>query len=225
MSLFTKAWLIYRKDMVVEYRTKERLTTMFVFSLVVLIIFNFAFNSGAMAVQRMAPGMIWTAFVFAGMLGANRAFAPEKDLGTFEGLLLAPIDRSAIYLGKLLGNITLLGIIELAMLPLFALFLNIPILPYLSKLSIILLLGTVGFASIATLFAAISVNTQMRDVMLPILLLPIVSPILIAAVEMTTTTFRGGEWEEMSNWLRLLAAFTVVFLVASVMLFDYIVEE
>ena len=225
MSLFTKAWLIYRKDMLVEYRTRERLTTMFIFSLVVLVIFNFAFNTGITAIQSIAPGMIWVAFAFAGMLGANRAFAPEKDLGTFEGLLLAPIDRGAIYLGKLIGNITLIGIIELAMLPLFALFLNIPILPYLSKLLVILFLGTVGFASIATLFAAVSVNTRMRDVMLPILLLPIASPILIAGVEMTTTTFQGGDWEEMSNWLRLISAFTVVFLVASVLLFDYIVEE
>ena len=100
MSLFTKAWLIYRKDMLVEYRTRERLTTMFVFSLVVLVIFNFAFNTGVTAIQSIAPGMIWVAFAFAGMLGANRAFAPEKDLGTFEGLLLAPIDRGAIYLGS-----------------------------------------------------------------------------------------------------------------------------
>jgi heme exporter protein B len=225
MALFAKAWVIFRKDMMVEYRTRERLTTMLVFSLVVLIIFNFAFSGGALAMQQIAPGMMWVAFAFSGMLGVNRSFAPEKDRGTFDGLLLSPIDRSAIYLGKLFGNITLIGLVELLTLPLFALFLNIPLLPFLPGLLPILAVGTIGFAAIGTLFAAVSVNTRMREVMLPILLLPLTSPILIGAVETTTTVFRGGDWEEIASWFKLLAAFTVVFTVASVILFEYIVEE
>jgi heme exporter protein B len=124
-----------------------------------------------------------------------------------------------------MGNITLIGLIELLTLPLFALFLNIELVPFLPELLLILVLGTIGFASIGTLFAAISVNTRMREVMLPILLLPLVSPILIAAVETTTIVFRGGEWDEMSAWMKLLGAYTVVFLVSSVLLFDFIVEE
>ncbi len=224
-SLLAQSWQIYRKDMVVEYRTRERVVTMFVFSLIVVVIFNFAFNTGQDAIQRVVPGMIWVAFAFAGMLSASRSFTPEKDRGTFDGLLLAPIDRGSIFLGKLLGNITLIGLVQLAMLPLFVLFFNMTILPYLSKLLVIFFLGTVGFSSVATLFAAVAVNTRMRDVMLPVLLLPVASPVLIALVETTRTIFEGGDWQDMTNWIRLLSVFTVVFLVASVMLFEYIVEE
>ncbi len=224
-SFLAQSWLIYRKDMVVEYRTRERVVTMFVFSLIVMVIFNFAFNTGSNVVERVVPGMIWVAFAFAGMLSASRSFAPEKDRGTFDGLLLAPIDRGSIFLGKLLGNITLIGLVQLAVLPLFVLFFNMTILPYLSKLLVIFFLGTVGFSSVATLFAAVAVNTRMRDVMLPVLLLPVASPVLIALVETTRTTFEGGDWQDMTNWIRLLSVFTVVFLVASVMLFEYIVEE
>ena len=224
-SFLAQSWQIYRKDMLVEYRTRERVVTMFVFSLIVVVIFNFAFNAGADVMRSVAPGMIWVAFAFAGMLSASRSFSPEKDRGTFDGLLLAPIDRGSIFLGKLLGNVTLIGLVQLAVLPLFVLFFNMTILPYLSKLLVIFFLGTVGFSSVATLFAAVAVNTRMRDVMLPVLLLPVASPVLIALVETTRTAFEGGDWQDMTNWIRLLSVFTVVFLVASVMLFEYIVEE
>ena len=190
MGFLKKAWSIYAKDMVVEYRTRERLTTMFVFTLVIIIIFNFAFDTGTVAMQQIAPGMMWVAFTFAGMLGVNRSFLPEKEQGSLEGLLLAPMDRGAIYLGKLLGNLTLIGMVELLSLPLFALFLNIPIFKYLPGLLLIFSLGTIGFASIGTLFAAMAVNSRMREVLLPILLFPLASPILIAAVETTGIVFR-----------------------------------
>ena len=128
-------------------------------------------------------------------------------------------------LGKLFGNITLISLVQLAVLPLFIIFFNMTIFPYLTKLLVIFFLGTIGFSSIATLFAAVAINTRMRDVMLPVLLLPVASPILIALVETTRTTFEGGDWQDMTNWIRLLSVFTVVFLVASVMLFEYILEE
>lgn len=225
MGFLKKAWSIYAKDMVVEYRTRERLTTMFVFTLVIIIIFNFAFDTGTVAMRQIAPGMMWVAFTFAGMLGVNRSFVPEKEEGSFDGLLLAPMDRGAIYLGKLLGNLTLIGLVELLSLPLFALFLNIPIFDYLPGLLLVFALGTVGFASIGTLFAAMAVNSRMREVMLPILLFPLASPILIAAVETTGIVFRSGEWDELSSWISLLATFMIVFLVASLLLFEYILEE
>lgn len=224
-TFLLQSLLIYRKDMLVEYRTRERVVTMFVFSLIIVVIFNFAFNTDPNIVHRVVPGMIWVAFAFASMLSASRSFASEKDKGTLDGLLLAPIDRGSIFLGKLLGNVTLIGLVQLAILPLFVIFFNMTILPYLSKLLVVFFLGTVGFSSIATLFAAVAVNTRMRDVMLPVLLLPIASPVLIALVETTRTIFEGGDWQDMANWIRLLSVFTVVFLVASVMLFDYIVEE
>lgn len=227
MVFFKKAWVIFWKDMVIEYRTRERLTTMFMFALVVIIIFIFAFNTGAFPIQKIAPGMMWVAFTFAGMLGMNRSFAPEKDRGSFEGLLLAPMDPGVIYLGKMLANLALIGIIELVTIPLFALFLNMAFLPYLSKLLVIIGLGTIGYTAIGTLFAAMSVNLRMREVMLPILLFPLSSPILIGAVESTTMVFNGSDWSdgELSNWVTLLSMFTIVFLVISLLLFEYIVEE
>lgn len=225
MPFLAKAWIIFWKDMVVEYRTRERLTAMFVFALVVIVIFNFAFNTGSASVLAVAPGIMWVAFTFSGMLGVNRSFIPEKDRGSLDGLLLAPVDRAAIYLGKLGGNLALIGIVELLSLPLLALFLNIPLLPYLTKLLVITALGTVGFAAVGTLFAAMTVNTRMREVFLPVLLFPLSSPILIGAVELTGMTFRGDNWDEMSAWLKLLAGFTVVFLAASLVLFEYIMEE
>jgi len=224
-TFLTQTGLIYLKDMVVELRTRERIMTMVVFSLIVMVIFNFAFNTGNDLINRVVPGMIWVAFVFAGMLCASRSFSSEKDRGTLEGLLLTPVDRGAIYCGKLLGNITLVALAQLAMLPLFALFFDMTILPYLPNLLVIIMLGTIGFSSIATLFAAVAVNTRMRDVMLPVLLLPLASPLFIGLAETTRTTFEGGDWQDMANWLRLLSVFTVVFLVASVLLFEYIVEE
>ena len=226
MGFLNKAWSIYAKDMVVECRTRERFTTMAVFTLVIIIIFNFTFDTGALEMQqRIAPGMMWVAFTFVGMLGVNRSFMPEKEQGSFEGLLLAPMDRGAIYLGKLLGNLTLIGMVELLSLPLFALFLNIQIVKYLPGLLLIFALGTIGFASIGTLFAAMAVHSRMREVMLPILLFPLASPILIAAVETTGIVFRDGGWDELSSWIKLLATFMVVFLAASLLLFDYILEE
>ena len=225
MGFLKKAWSIYAKDMMVECRTRERFITMSVFTLVIIIIFNFAFDTGTIEMQRIAPGMMWVAFTFAGMLGVNRSFMPEKEQGSFEGLLLAPMDRGAIYLGKLLGNLTLIGMVELLSLPLFALFLNIPIVKYLPGLLVIFALGTIGFASIGTLFAAMAVHSRMREVMLPILLFPLASPILIAAVETTGIVFRDGGWDELSSWINLLATFMVVFLAASLLLFEYILEE
>ena len=225
MGFLKKAWSIYAKDMMVECRTRERFITMSVFTLVIIIIFNFAFDTGTIEMQRIAPGMMWVAFTFAGMLGVSRSFMPEKEQGSFEGLLLAPMDRGAIYLGKLLGNLTLIGMVELLSLPLFALFLNIPIVKYLPGLLVIFALGTIGFASIGTLFAAMAVHSRMREVMLPILLFPLASPILIAAVETTGIVFRDGGWDELSSWINLLVTFMVVFLAASLLLFDYILEE
>jgi len=169
LNFFKKIGLIVSKDIMVELRTKDLLSAMFLFALLVIIIFNFAFAPGTANINQLAPGILWVAFTFAGVLGLNRSFIFEKDRGSLQGLLLSPVDRGVIYLGKTLGNIIFISLVELITMPLFAIFFNLSLFHLIPRLALVLLISTVGFASAGTLLAAISVNTKAREVMLPIL--------------------------------------------------------
>ncbi|MBI4532139.1 MAG: heme exporter protein CcmB [Candidatus Latescibacteria bacterium] len=225
MNHFKQAGILLWKDILLEFRTKERLSSMVVFSLLVIVVFNFAFGGGTEAIRRVASGVLWVAFIFAGTLGLNRSFALEKDRECLQGLLLCPVDLGTIYAGKMVGNLIFTTLVEWITLPFFALFLNVPILPRLPALLFVMLLGTIGFSSVGTIFAAMSVNTRMREVLLPILLFPIISPVIIAAVEATKVTL--GEWDGdvFGEWTRMLGVFVVVFVTASYLAFDYVIEE
>ncbi len=167
--------------------------------------------------------MLWVTFTFAGMLGLNRSFILEKDKGCLEGLLLAPVDRSAIYFGKMLGNLIFMSVVEAIVLPIFWVLFNPPL--FSPALVLVIVLGTLGFAGVGTLFSAIAVHTRAREVMLPILLFPIVVPLMIAAVKITGGLLDGQPLSEMRNWLNLLVGFDIIFLTVSYMTFDYVVEE
>jgi heme exporter protein B len=218
-----KTLAIVHKDIIAELRTKEMFSSMFVFALLVIVIFNFAFELRVANIKQVAPGVLWVAFTFAGMLGLNRSFILEKDRGCLEGLLLAPVDRSAIYFGKMLGNLIFMSVVEAIVLPIFWILFNPPL--FSPTLILIIVLGTVGFAGVGTLFSAIAVHTRAREVMLPILLFPIVVPLMIAAVKITGGLLDGQPLSEMRNWLNLLVGFDVIFLAVSYMTFDYVVEE
>ena len=223
MSFLRKVLVIVQKDVAVELRTKEMLSSMFVFSLLVIIIFSFAFELRVENVREVAPGVLWVTFVFAGMLGLSRSFVLEKDKGCLEGLLLCPVDRSAIYFGKMLGNVIFMTIVEAMILPIFSILFNISL--FQPVLLLIVVLGTLGFAGVGTLFSAMAVHTRSREVMLPVLLFPVVVPAMIAAVKATGGILDGQPVSEIVHWLRLLAVFDVVFLAISFMTFDYVVEE
>jgi heme exporter protein B len=225
MNHFRHVGILLWKDILLEFRTKERISSMVVFALLVIVVFNFAFGGGTEAIRRVASGVLWVAFIFAGTLGLNRSFALEKDRECLQGLLLCPVDLGTIYAGKMMGNLIFTTLVEWITLPFFALFLNIPILPRLPALLFVMFLGTVGFSSVGTIFAAMSVNTRMREVLLPILLFPIISPVVIAAVEATRVTL--GEWDGdvFGEWARLLSIFVVVFVTASYLAFDSVIEE
>jgi heme exporter protein B len=197
-------------------------TSMFVFALMVVVIFNFAFELRVENVENVAPGVLWVAISFAGILGLNRSLVLEKDRGCLEGLLLCPVDRSAIYLGKMLGNVIFMLAMEAVTLPVFSILFNLPLLS--PSMLAIVALGTVGFAGVGTLFAAIAVNTRTREVMLPVLLFPIVVPLIIAAVK-STEALVVAEAASDAPWVSLLAAYAVIFLVASTLTFEYVVEE
>ena len=225
LNFLRKVGLIVRKDIMVELRTKDLFSAMFLFALLVIIIFNFAFAPGTANINRLAPGILWVAFTFAGVLGLNRSFIFEKDRGSLQGLLLSPVDRGVIYLGKTLGNIIFISLVELITLPLFAVFFNLSFFHLIPRLALVLLISTVGFASAGTLLAAISVNTKAREVMLPILLFPIIVPVIIGAVKATGNILEGKPLAETLSWLKLLAAFDIIFLIVSFLVFEYVVEE
>jgi heme exporter protein B len=221
MSL-AKVWSIVRKDLALEKRSREMLSSMFIFGLIVIMLFSFSFDLRVERVSQVAPGVLWVAFTFAGMLGLARSFVLERDQGCLDGLLLCPVDRSILYVGKMLSNLLFISMTEVIILPLcFALF-NLAFRPLLLP---IILLGTIGFSAVGTLVSAMTVHARAREVMLPILLFPIVMPALIAAVKLTAGVLDGQAWSEMRNWLRLLVGFDVIFSVLSYLAFEYIVEE
>jgi heme exporter protein B len=211
------------KDLKIELRTKEALSASFVFSVLVLVIFNFALELNTDEARRLGAGFFWVAFAFGGTLALNRSFALEKEAGCAKALMLAPVDRSAIYAGKFLANVIFMFVTQLLILPLFAVFFDVPVGDRIGLLLLIFLLGSAGFSSVGTLFSAVASNTRMRELMLPVLLLPVSIPVLIAAVE--TTSYALGADVDPSFWFKLLVVYDVVFVTACLMVFEYALEE
>jgi heme exporter protein B len=173
--------------------------------------------------KELAPGLLWVAFTFAGILGLNRSFALEKDRNALQGLMLAPLDRSGIYVAKMLGNLIFLSIVEAIVVPLFWVLYNMSGFPW--PLALIIPLGTVGFVAAGTLFSAMTVGTRAREVLLPILLLPVSVPLIVAAAKATGIVLTQDSVAAAAGWIRLLVACDVVFLVLSILTFEYVIEE
>jgi len=222
-SYLDKVLAIVGKDVASELRTREVLSSMFVFAVLVIVVFNFAFELNVENNEAVAPGVLWVAIIFAGMLGLNRSFISEKDRGCMEGLLLCPVDRSAIYVGKMLGNLLFMLTMEAIVLPIFAAFFNLSVFD--PKLLLVVLLGTIGFAAVGTLFAAVAVHTRTREVMLPILLLPVAVPVLVAAVKATGEAIARTPPSTPGPWLGVLVGFDVIFLTVAYLTFEYVFQE
>ncbi len=226
MSLFFhQVTAVLWKDLKTEVRTKERLSAMCFFAFLVVLIFNFAFKPGSAVMVSAAPGIFWIAVTFAGLLGLTRSFTMERENDCLMGLLLSPADRGAIYLGKTLANLLTMAFMEALILPLLVVFLNIAIWEHLPRLLLPLFLGTLGFASVGTLFAAMSINTRLKEALLPMLTLPVLVPALLAAVESFRSVLAGEPFSEIASWLKIGAAFALIFVTACLLLFDYVVEE
>ncbi|MDE3074780.1 MAG: heme exporter protein CcmB [Chloroflexota bacterium] len=210
------------KEILTELRRREIILSLLVFSVLVLLIFDFAFDLRATDMATLGPGVLWVTFVFAGVLGLNRAFALERDRGTMDGLLLAPVDRGAIYLAKLLANAIFMLVVELVSVVVFIAFFNPTVnLPLLAGT---IVLATIGFSAVGTLFAAMSANTRAREVLLPVLLFPVSVPVLIAAVQASALAF-GASAGADRPWLGLIAAYDAIFLAVSFAVFDFVLEE
>jgi len=221
--MISAAITILWKDLKIELRTKEAVSAAFVFCVLTLVIFNFALDMNSDEARRLGAGFFWVAFAFGGILALNRSFAIEKETGCSRALMLAPVDRSAIFLGKFIANIIFMFLIELLVLPLFTIFFDVPTGRAIGTLLTIFILGAVGFSAVGTLFSAVAANTRMRELLLPILLLPVTIPALIAAVE--TTSWALGTEMSVSFWFKLLIVYDAVFATACFLVFEYVLEE
>jgi len=218
-------WAIFVKDLRVEWRHRETLVSMCVFGLLVVFLFNFAFEPAGEEKLRLLPGLLWIAFAFAGILGFNRSSAAELENSCLEGMALAPVDPGLIYLGKMFANLFFLLIAEAVVVFAVSLWYNFSFLPSMKWFSLTVFLGTLGYVAVGTIFGAVSANTRMREVMLPVLQFPVAVPVFIAGIEASTGALRGLAPAEYASWLRLLIGFSVVFLVLSYLLFEYVLEE
>jgi len=223
MRFWGKVIAITWKDVLSEMRTKEIVFSVLIFTFLVIVIFNFAFSASQETMRLVAPGILWVTFTFAGILSLNRSFIPEKEDGCLEGLMACPISREVIYVGKMLGSLLFLLIIEIIALPIFALLFNLPLLS--AQFVTITFLATVGFVAVGTLFSALAVNTKAREMVLPILFLPVVVPIIISAVKASELALSGESWSGLSPWLQIIGAFDAIFLVVSFWVFAFVIEE
>jgi heme exporter protein B len=211
------------KDVAAEMRSRELISAMLVFALLVILIFNFALELEPKMRSMVTSGVLWVTFAFAGTIGLNRSMAMEKDRGCLDGLLLTPVDRSAIYFGKTIGNLLFMLVVEAIVLPVYSFLYGINL--FNPGLILVILLGSIGYSAVGTLLASMAVQTRTRDVLLPILLFPLIIPVLLAAVKASGAFLAGSPWAEIMPWINLLLVYDVIFITAAYMVFDYIVEE
>lgn len=211
------------KDLAAELRSRDMLSAMLVFSLLVIMIFNFALDLDAATRSTVTSGVLWVTFSFAGTLGLNRSMAMEKDRGCLDGLLLAPVDRSAIYFGKAIGNLIFMFIVEIIVLPVYSILYNVNL--FNPGLLVVIVLGSIGYTAVGTLLSSMAVQTRTRDVLLPILLFPIIIPVLIAAVKGSTAFLQAFEMSEIWPYMNFLIVYDIIFIAVAFMVFDYVVEE
>jgi heme exporter protein B len=221
---FIKAMMaVVWKDLTAEIRSREVFSAMLVFALLVVLIFNFALDLEAGTRASITSGVLWVTFTFAGTLGLNRSMAQEKDRGCMDGLLMAPVDRSAIYMGKVIGNLVFMFAVEIVVIPVFSVLYNVNLINF--GLIMVVLLGSIGYIAVGTLLASMAVQTRTRDMLLPILLFPVVIPLIVAAVKASAGFIQSLPMNEITPWLNLLIVYDVVFLAVAWMVFDYVVEE
>ncbi len=224
MSFLSKVLALVEKDFRAEFRTKEMLSVMLIFALLVVVIFGFAFNPTSQVTRKIFPGILWVAFFFAGVLGLNHSFTRERYNQALHGLMIAPVDRSALYFSKVLSNMAFMLIVELVATPVFLVFFDYSPAGRLPGLVSVVLLATFGFVAVGTFLAALAANTRTSQILLPILLFPVVVPVVIAAVQLTAATLAGSSTASFAAWLRVLVVYDIIFLVVPFLLFDYLLE-
>ena len=216
-------WQIFRKDIQVEWRGRQGVPVMLVFSLLVVFLFNFALQLSPQLQSGLASGLLWVTLAFAATLGLNRSAALEHENDALKGLMLAPVDRSAIFFGKALSNSAFTLLVAFILMPIISLFFNQNLLR--PALFLVVILGTGAYTSLGTILSALSIQSRTRDVLLPVLLYPLALPILIAASEASRGILSGQSLGELQNWLYLLLGCGILFTAAGLLLFETILEE
>ncbi len=211
------------KDLTAEWRTRENLSAMLVFALLVILIFNFALELDIQAQESLSAGVLWATFIFAGTIGLNRSMAVEKDRGCLDGMLLAPVDRSVIYFGKAIGNFIFMVLVEIIILPVYSFLYQVPV--FQPGFLLVVLLGSIGYVAVGTLLATMVIQVRTRDILLPILLFPLTLPVIIAAVKASQGFLQMVPLEDIAAWLNLLIVYDLIFTSLAFMVFDYVVEE
>ena len=224
-SLVAASWLVAKKDLTIELRTRTAFLSSVVFSMLGLTIFYFAWSPNAVSAIDVASGVIWVIFSFSGILAVQRSFSIEQPERAGDGLLVSPISREAIYLGKAIANVIFVGALQLVTIPVAALFYNLPFAQSVPLLLGISILASIGLVAVGTLFASMAVNTRMAELLLPMLSLPFFMPIVMAAATSTGRLLNGRPISESAVWLKLLVAFDIVFLTACMLAFPYTLEE
>lgn len=223
MGLLSATLAIAWKDVRLELRSRDTIVSALIFGLIVVVVFNFGLNRTPGSLSLVAPGLLWVVYAFVGVLAMNRAFARELEHGALDGLLAAPVSRDAVFLGKMLGTLVFMLVIETVLLPVFAVMLDLPALS--PVLGLIILLATVGFATVGTFFAGIAAQTRSREILLPVLFFPVIVPVIIAAVEATALALQGGPMTPIwTRWLPLLVVFDALFLVICPWIFGFVFE-
>ncbi len=222
-SYWRKVWYVAMKDLRIEVRAKEILGVMAAFSVLSVIIFGMAFDLRVPRSAMIVPGVLWGVLLFTGVLGLNRSFSAELDRGTLLALLLVPVDRSAIYLGKMVANVLFMTVVIGLLLPVMLFIFDVNL--FHPWVLVALLLGIFGYVSVGTLFAALTASIRARESMLPILLLPVLAPLFMAGLTITGTVIDGRPFSSIQNWLGMLVAFDLIFFTAAVMVFDLIWED
>jgi heme exporter protein B len=226
MQLLEAVWLVMRKDLLIEFRSREIIYTTLFFAVSVMLVFSFSFVREGIAVEGAAGGILWVAIAFSGTLALGRAFERERQNETLRGLLMSPAERPALYLGKLTGILLLLAAVEVVVVPMVAFLFQAPLFRYPAMMAGLLLTGTLGFAAVGTLFAAMLVRTRSRDVLLPILLYPITVPVIIAGVRGTAALLQPEVDLPMARaWLSMLVFFDIVFVTLALWTFEAVMTE
>lgn len=224
-GLVAAAWIVARKDLALELRTKSAFLSVVVFTILGLVTFFFAWDSTAVTAMDLAPGVLWVTFTFAGLLGLQRSFGVEMQDRAIDALLVAPIERESIYLGKVVANILFVTAVLLIAVPGVALFYNLPFGRTIVALGPVALLAAIGLVTVGTLFSSMTVNTRMAEMLLPMLSLPFFVPIVMASAQASTRLLAGRPLAEAAPWLKILLAFDIVFAVACTIAYPYTLEE
>jgi heme exporter protein B len=222
-SYLSALWAVIWKDLTAEWRSRENLSAMLIFALLVILIFNFALELDIDAQESLSAGVLWTTFVFAGTIGLNRSLAVEKDRGCLDGLLLAPVDRSVIFFGKAGGNLLFMLIVEIIVLPVYSFLYGTAV--FQPGFLLIVLLGSIGYVAVGTLLATMVVQVRTRDILLPIILFPLALPVIIAAVKASQGFLSLLPMAEITPWINILVVYDLIFIAAAYMAFDFVLEE